>query len=448
MNIVVLGTGYVGLVTGTCLAQLGHQVTCIDQDKTKVASLQNGVCTIFEKGLEEFLKAGLTKDSLRFSSELAGSVESADVIFICVGTPIAADGILPEMNYVDDACRGLAPFLIHNPVVVVKSTVPVGTTDRVRDIIFKVNPAAKFEIASNPEFLREGQAVGDFMMPDRIVIGAASKTAEEKMRAVYRTLVDQGVALVVTTPRSSELIKYTANCYLAMRLTFFNQIADLCEKTGANFDQVAEGCGLDQRIGDHYLSPGPGYGGSCFPKDTQALAMTARKLGSPLSLVESTIAANDARKAGLTKRIENAVGGSLRGLDIAVLGLAFKAGTDDMRDSVALELVPRLQKLGANVKAYDPVCNAVAANIFNGVAFAESAQAAINQADAVVILTEWQEFYGLAPKHLASSMRGKTVVDFRNIFDATEMSLGGLRYFPLGAPMLEPMNCQAGIDAA
>lgn len=448
MNIVVLGTGYVGLVTGTCLAQLGHHVTCIDQDKAKVASLQKGVCTIFEKGLEKFLKAGLAKDNLRFSTEIAGSVESADVIFICVGTPIATDGILPELKYVDDACRGLAPFLIHNPVVVIKSTVPVGTSDRICDIIFKVNPAAKFEIVSNPEFLREGQAVADFMKPDRVVIGVASRNAEEKMRAVYRTHIDQGVTLVVTTPRSSELIKYTANCYLAMRLTFFNQIADLCEKAGANFDQVAEGCGLDQRIGDHYLSPGPGYGGSCFPKDTQALALTARKLGSPLSLVETTIVANDARKAGLTKRIENAVGGSLRGLDIAVLGLAFKAGTDDMRDSVALELVPRLQKLGANVKAYDPVCNAVAANIFNGVAFTESAQAAINQADAVVILTEWQEFYGLAPKHLASKMRGKTVVDFRNIFDANEMSLSGLRYFPLGAPMLEPMNCQAGIDAA
>lgn len=448
MNILVLGTGYVGLVTGTCLAQLGHHVTCVDQDKAKVVSLEKGVCTIFEKDLEEFLAAGIAQGNLAFSSELVGSVENAEVIFICVGTPIAADGISPEMNYVDDACRSLAPFLIHNPVVVVKSTVPVGTSDRAYDIILKANPAAKFEIASNPEFLREGQAVADFMMPDRVVIGVASKSAEEKLRAVYRAHIEQGTDLVVTTPRSSELIKYTANCYLAMRLTFFNQIADLCEKAGANFDQVAEGCGLDKRIGDHYLSPGPGYGGSCFPKDTQALAMTARKLGSPLSLVETTIAANDARKAGLTKRIEKAVGGSLSGLNVTVLGLAFKADTDDMRDSVALELIPQLQKQGAKVTTFDPVCNTMAVNIFSGVAFSESAETAVHQADVVVVVTEWREFSQLVPKHLASVMRGKTVVDFRNLFDAKAMSIAGLRYFPLGAPMIEPSSLEADVNAA
>jgi UDPglucose 6-dehydrogenase len=233
-----------------------------------------------------------------------------------------------------------------------------------------------------------------------------------------------------------------------MRLTFFNQIADLCEKAGANFEEVAEGCGLDQRIGDHYLSPGPGYGGSCFPKDTHALALTAKKLGSPLSLVETTIAANDARKAGLTKRIENAVGGSLSGLTVAVLGLAFKAGTDDMRDSVALELIPQLQKHGAKVKAFDPVCNGLAAKIFTGIVFAENASAAVHHADVVVVVTEWPEFAELAPKHLASAMKGKTVVDFRNVFDAKTMSMAGLRYFPLGAPMMEPMSLEAGVNAA
>jgi UDPglucose 6-dehydrogenase len=448
MKILVLGTGYVGLVSGTCLAQLGHHVTCIDQDKNKVAALQKGVCIIYEKDLEEFLAAGLEKGNLRFASELKGSVEDAEVIFICVGTPIAADGFSPEMNYVEDACRQLAPFLTHNAVVVVKSTVPVGTSDRVREIILATNPAAKFSVASNPEFLREGQAVADFMMPDRVVIGVPNKPAEEKMRAVYRHHIDAGVPLVVTTPRSSELIKYTANCYLAMRLTFFNQIADLCEKSGANFDQVAQGCGLDSRIGDHYLSPGPGYGGSCFPKDTQALASTARKMGSPLSLVEATIAGNDARKAGLIKRIESAVGKPLQGLEVAVLGLAFKAGTDDMRDAVALELIPQLRERGAKIKAFDPVSMTAAAKYFDKSDFVESADAAIAQADVAVVLTEWPDFAAIAPQHLSKSMRGRTVVDFRNIFDAKAMSLAGLHYFPLGAPALDPVDKKVSVDAA
>jgi UDPglucose 6-dehydrogenase len=438
MKIAVLGTGYVGLVTGVCLAQLGHHVTCIDQDASKVAALRQGVCIIFEKGLEELLAKGLAAGNLLFSSALAGSVEDAEVIFICVGTPVSADGATPAMNYIDDACRQLAPLLNHTPVVVIKSTVPVGTSDRVRDIILKANPSAKFDVASNPEFLREGQAVADFMNPDRIILGVASKIAENKMRDVYTKHIGDDVPLLVTTPRSSELIKYASNSYLAMRLTFFNQISDLCETSGADFAEVAAGCGLDARIGGHYLTPGPGYGGSCFPKDTHALAAAARGLGSPVTLIEETIAANDARKAGLVTRIEKAIGGSVSGLTIAVLGLAFKAGTDDLRDSVALELIPELQGRGANVKAYDPASMIEAAKHFKGIGLATSATEALRDADVAVVLTEWQEFAEISPAILSSLMRGKTIVDFRNLFDAEAMSQNGLRYVPLGKPAREP----------
>jgi UDPglucose 6-dehydrogenase len=432
MKIAVLGTGYVGLVTGTCLAQLGHRVICIDQDSGKVAALRQGVCIIFEKGLEELLAAGLANGNLSFSSELNNSVEDAEVIFICVGTPISADGATPAMNYIDEACRQLAPLLSHNPVVVIKSTVPVGTSDRICETIRKTNPAAKFEVASNPEFLREGQAVSDFMMPDRIVLGVASKEAENKMRAVYQTHIGDDVPLLVTTPRSSELIKYASNSYLAMRLTFFNQISDLCETSGADFAEVAAGCGLDGRIGGHYLSPGPGYGGSCFPKDTHALVASARRLGSPVTLIEATIAANDARKASLVNRIEKAVGSSLEGLNVAVLGLAFKAGTDDLRDSVALELVPDLQGRGANVTAFDPASMTEAAKHFKGIGLAKSATEALRNADVAVVLTEWKEFAEISPASISSLMRGHTVVDFRNLFDAQAMTDNGLSYVPLG----------------
>jgi UDPglucose 6-dehydrogenase len=447
MKIAVLGTGYVGLVTGTCLAHLGHHVTCIDQDASKVESLRKGVCIIFEKGLEELLAAGIAKGNLSFSNKLSGSVEDAEVVFICVGTPVSADGATPAMNYIDDACRQLAPLLTRGQVVVVKSTVPVGTSDRVRDTILKTNPAAKFDVASNPEFLREGQAVADFMEPDRIVLGVVSKHAEVRMREVYAKHIADDVSLLVTTPRSSELIKYASNSYLAMRLTFFNQIADLCEASGADFAQVAAGCGLDARIGGHYLSPGPGYGGSCFPKDTHALAASARAMKSPVTLIEATIAANDARKAGLIGRIEKALGSPVKGLNVAVLGLAFKAGTDDLRDSVALELIPELQGRGANVIAYDPASMSEAQKHFKGIGLAKSSTEALRNADVAVVLTEWKEFAEIPPASIASLMRGQTVVDFRNLFDADAMSQNGLRYVPLGKPPRAPAPKQAKVNA-
>lgn len=439
LNIVVLGTGYVGLVTGTCLAQLGHQVICIDPDSRKIDALQKGNCIIFEKDLDTLLADGLSAGNLSFSNKLSNHINNADIVFICVGTPTASDGFSPKMNYVEDASRQIAPFLYNNCLVVVKSTVPVGTSDGVRDIICKTNPAAKFEVASNPEFLREGQAVADFMKPDRLVIGVPSALAELKLRAVYQKHIEDGTPLVVTNPRSSELIKYAANSFLAMRLTFFNQISDLCEASGADFAQVAAGCGLDKRIGGHYLTPGPGYGGSCFPKDTQALASTARRLKSPVTLVEATIEANFARKAGLVKRIEKAAGGSLKGVNVAVLGLAFKAGTDDLRDSVALEIIPELREKGASVAAYDPACMTEAAKIFTGVQLAATARDALKNADLAVVLTEWPEFSSLPPSSFLGLMRGQTIVDFRNLFDAETMRQGGLRYVPLGAPPLEPV---------
>jgi UDPglucose 6-dehydrogenase len=432
MRIAMIGAGYVGLVSGACLSEFGHDVVCVDKDAAKVKSLRQGTIPIFEPGLDEVVAANVKAGRLTFESDLATAVAGAGAVFIAVGTPSRRGDGHADLSYVFAAAEEIAAALTGYAVVVTKSTVPVGTSRQVEAIIRKMRPTADFDMASNPEFLREGSAIGDFRRPDRVVVGCDTEKARDVMREVYRPLYLGETPILFTSRESSELIKYAANAFLATKITFINEIANLCEKVGADVGDVARGMGLDGRIGSKFLHTGPGFGGSCFPKDTLALVQTAREFGAPNRIVEAVIAVNDERKTLMAQKIEAAFGG-VKGKTVAVLGLTFKPNTDDMRDAASLVIVPALQAAGAHIRAYDPEGATEAAKHLN-VEMCENAYDAITGADGVVILTEWNEFRALDLAKLKAGLKNPLMVDLRNIYRTAHMVQAGFRYVSLGRP--------------
>jgi UDPglucose 6-dehydrogenase len=439
MRIAMLGAGYVGLVSGACFAEFGVEVCLVDTDAAKVAGLREGRIPIYEPGLDRLVEDNAREGRLRFTTDLAEAMEGADAVFLAVGTPSRRGDGHADLTYVYEAAEQVARAAAGPLVLVTKSTVPVGTGRRVREIVRAARPDLAIEVASNPEFLREGSAIGDFMRPDRVVVGTEAGPGGERARTVlgrlYRPLYLFETPIVATSIETAELIKYAANAFLAMKVTFINEMADLCERVGADVHDVARGMGLDGRIGRKFLHPGPGYGGSCFPKDTLALATTAQDFGSPLRLVETTIAVNEARKLAMADRVAAACGGSVAGKTIAVLGLTFKPETDDMREAPSLAILPRLAAAGAAIRAFDPAGVAYARQLLPAaVEYADSALEAARGADALVLLTEWNEFRAIAPERLRAAMRGDVVLDLRNVWDPDAMRAAGFRYTSIGRP--------------
>jgi UDPglucose 6-dehydrogenase len=432
MKIAVVGTGYVGLVSGVGFAELGHEVICVDNNAEKIKRLEKGEVPIYEPGLEPLLKANEKAGRIRFTGDLAQAVRASEAVFIAVGTPTLPSG-QPDIRYVEEVASAVAPLLDQPRLVVNKSTVPVGMGKKVAEIILKANPKAKFEVASNPEFLREGSAVQDFLQPHRVVVGTETARAKELMEAIYKPLAARGAAVVYTDIETAEMIKYAANCFLATKIAFINEVADLCEKVGADIQGVAHGIGLDPRIGKEFLQTGPGYGGSCFPKDTVALSNIARGYGTALPVLEATIESNRTRKLRMADRIISACGGSLQGKTIAILGLAFKANTDDLRDSVSLVIIPELLKAGASIRAYDPQGMHEAKKLLpGGIHWSRDGYDCIGGADAAVILTEWQEFRDLDLARVKASLVTPLLIDMRNLWDVKTPKSAGLRYISLG----------------
>ncbi len=434
MRVAMIGTGYVGLVSGACFADFGHVVTCVDKDAGKIERLNRGESPIFEPGLDHLLTENSKAGRLFFTTDAAEAVAGADAVFICVGTPSKEDDGHADLSYVYAAAEEIAGYLEGFTVVVDKSTVPVGTGDEVEAIIRKAAPDAEFAVASNPEFLREGAAIDDFKRPDRIVVGTDDPRAEKVMRDLYRPLTVNDTPIVFTSRRTSELIKYAANAFLVMKITFINEIADLCEKVGGDVQAVARGIGLDSRIGPKFLNAGPGYGGSCFPKDTLALVRTASDHGTSMRVVQTTIEVNEARKKTMAARIIAALGGDVAGKTIGVLGLTFKPNTDDMRYAPSLDIIPALQAMGAKVQAYDPEGMDEAVHFLPGVELKGGAYAAAEHADAVVVLTEWDQFLGLDLDRLKLLMRQPIVVDLRNVWRPEDMRARGFTYSSVGRP--------------
>ena len=435
MNIVVVGTGYVGLVSGACFSEFGFAVTCVDKDSDKITSLEQGEIPIYEPGLDDFVKRNSAAGRLRFTTELGPAVGAADAVFIAVGTPTRRGDGHADLSFVFSAAEEVAAHLSGYTVVVTKSTVPVGTGQQVEQVIRKANPDADFDIASNPEFLREGSAISDFMRPDRVVVGVQTERAKEVIRQLYRPLYLIEKPVLFTGLETAELIKYAANAFLAVKISYINQMADLCEKVGANVHDVAKGMGLDNRIGAKFLHPGPGYGGSCFPKDTLALVKTAESVDSPVSIVAEVVAYNKARKLEMSKRVISAFSGDVKGRRLSVLGLAFKPETDDMRESPAIELIKELMAEGAVITAYDPVAMDEARQIFTEhIHYADSAQACLDGADGAIVVTEWNEFRALTPQLFADLMTGNILVDLRNIYEPEQMKAVGLNYRSIGRP--------------
>lgn len=433
MNITVIGTGYVGLVSGTCFSEFGFNVTCIDKDEDKIAKLKRGEIPIYEPGLDDMVAKNMSAGRLTFSTTLAQSVAEADAVFIAVGTPERRGNGHADLSYVYAAAAEIAPFLASYTVVVTKSTVPVGTGREVERILKQSNPDADVDVTSNPEFLREGSAISDFMRPDRVIVGAETDRAREVMRTLYRPLFLLETPILFTNLETSELIKYAANAFLAVKISFINQMADLCENLGADVHDVAKGMGLDKRIGSKFLHPGPGYGGSCFPKDTQALVRTAEQADASVTIVEDVVRYNKQRKIAMADRIISAAGGKIKDMQIAILGLAFKPETDDMRESPSLDIIPILIEYEAKIKAYDPAAMDQAKPLLpDAVTYCDDAMTAIKDADIVVILTEWNEFRAISAERLATTMAGDIVVDLRNIFDPATMAANQLRLFNIG----------------
>jgi UDPglucose 6-dehydrogenase len=433
LKIAMIGGGYVGLVSGACFAALGTRVAVVEADQGRLASLREGRMPIYEPGLAELVAEGVEKGTLSFGDDLRAAVEGAEAVFIAVGTPTRRGDGHADLTYVYAAAEQVARCLTGYAVVVTKSTVPVGTGRRIAQIIRHVSPALEVDVASNPEFLREGSAIRDFMEPDRVVVGCTSERARGVLERLYAPLASGPEKLICTGVETAELIKYAANSFLAMKVTFINEMADLCERLGANVKEVSHAIGLDARIGPRFLQPGPGFGGSCFPKDTLALVRIAQEASAPSRLIEAVVAVNDARKAGMSARVIAACGGDVRGKAIAVLGLTFKPDTDDMRDSPSLPIVARLVEDGAKVRAYDPQGMEAARPLLpGGTEYAASAEAALDGADAAVVVTEWGEFRALAPAALRRLMAGDVVVDLRNVFDAAAMQAAGFRYHGIG----------------
>lgn len=434
MKIVMLGAGYVGLVSGACFAEFGVNVTCVDPDDGKIARLHDGIIPIYEPGLDDLVAKNVSSGRLNFTTSLSKCEPKVDAVFIAVGTPTRRGDGHADLTYVYQAARDIAAYLTsdHFTVVVTKSTVPIGTGREVERIIREANPTARFAVASNPEFLREGSAIGDFMRPDRVVFGTNSEEAATVMRELYRPLYLLETPIVQTTLESSELTKYAGNAFLATKITFINEMADLCEKVGANVQDVARGIGLDGRIGKKFLHAGPGYGGSCFPKDTLALVKTAQQVGSPVRIVEAVVDINNKRKQGMASRVIAAAGGDIKGKVVAVLGVSFKPNTDDMRDSVALDVIPALQAAGATVQAFDPVAMEEAGKLLPNVTWVKETYAALQGACVAVILTEWNEFRSLDFDRAKQIMAAPILVDLRNIYKPEEMAKTGFAYASIG----------------
>jgi UDPglucose 6-dehydrogenase len=434
MRIAMIGSGYVGLVSGACFAQFGHDVACIDKEPDKIARLRRGEIPIYEPGLDRLVADNVRAGRLEFGSNLSDAVAKADAVFIAVGTPTRRGDGHADLGYVYAAAAEIAKAITRYTVVVTKSTVPVGTGREVARIIRETQPAAEFDVASNPEFLREGAAIEDFMKPDRVVIGVESQRARDVMAAIYRPLNLIQTPMVFTNIETAEVTKYAGNAFLATKITFINEIADLCEKVGADVHDVARGIGLDGRIGRKFLHPGPGFGGSCFPKDTLALAYTAREVNAPQTIVEQVIAVNNARKKKMSRKVIDFCGGSVAGLTVGVLGLTFKPNTDDMRDAPSLDIVPALQAAGAKIVAFDPEGMKEAGQLLSGVTFVKTAYDAAAHADVLVVITEWHEFRGLDPRRIKEAMRQPRIVDLRNIFNPEEMRSLGFTYEGVGRP--------------
>jgi UDPglucose 6-dehydrogenase len=451
MRIAVIGTGYVGLVSGACFSEFGVDVVCVDKDAGKIAKLDRGEMPIYEPGLDQLVANNVKAGRLSFSTSLAPAVKDAEAVFIAVGTPSRRGDGHADLSYVFAAAEEIASAINGYTVVVTKSTVPVGTGRQVADTILKARPdlvlGTDFDVVSNPEFLREGSAIGDFMRPDRVVIGAmpGADRARAIMRDLYRPLYLSETPVVMTGLETSELTKYAANSFLAAKITFINEIADLCEAVGADVQDVAKGIGLDGRIGKKFLHAGAGYGGSCFPKDCLALVKTARDAERPITLIETVVAVNDARKRAMAGRIEAALGGSVDGKVIAVLGLTFKPNTDDMRDAPSLDIIPALVAKGAVIRAFDPEGVHEAKKLLTGIEYVEDSYTALEGADALVIITEWNEFRALDWARVAREMKGRIVVDLRNIYQPSQVSAAGFVYHSIGRATAFPAIAGGGI---
>lgn len=432
MKIAMIGSGYVGLVSGACFADFGHEVICVDKDEGKIARLNANIMPIYEPGLDTLVKTNVDAGRLSFSTDVMQSVKGCGAIFIAVGTPSRRGDGHADLSYVYAAAEELARAIDPGTVVVTKSTVPVGTGDEVERIIRETSPDLEFSVVSNPEFLREGAAIGDFKRPDRIVVGSDVEWARDVMRAIYRPLFLNESPLLFTSRRSSELIKYAANAFLATKITFINEMADLCEKLGANVQDVSRGIGLDNRIGPKFLHAGPGYGGSCFPKDTLALLKTAQDNETPVRVVEAVVQANDLRKRAMGRKIINALGGDVRGMKIGLLGLTFKPNTDDMRDAPSIAIVQTLLDAGAIVHAHDPEGMEEAAKILPDVVMTDSAYSAAQDAHAVALVTEWDAYRALDLQKLHATMAGDVLVDLRNIYRPEEAQAAGFNYVSVG----------------
>lgn len=443
MRIAMIGAGYVGLVSAACFSEFGVDVVCVDNDAGKIERLWRGEIPIYEPGLDALVASNTAAGRLKFSTDLPSAVAGADAVFIAVGTPSRRGDGHADLSFVYAAAEEVAKAIRRYCVVVTKSTVPVGTGDELERILRARLPEGDFDVVSNPEFLREGSAINDFMRPDRIIIGTESPRAREVMRQLYRVLYLIETPIVFTSRRTAEVIKYAANAYLAMKITYINEIADLCEHLSADVHDVARGIGLDGRIGRKFLHPGPGYGGSCFPKDTLALARTAEQAGAPLRLVESVIAINDRRKQRMAERIVASCGGSVEGRTVAVLGLTFKPNTDDMRDAPSLVIIPALLRAGAQVRAFDPEGMAEARKLLDGVTWCSSAYEALENADVVAVLTEWNEFRALDLARLKALMRTPIVCDLRNIYNPDQMAAAGFVYLSIGRPPVHPATASA-----
>jgi UDPglucose 6-dehydrogenase len=432
MKVAMIGTGYVGLVSGACFADFGHTVTCIDKDAGKIERLKAGGIPIYEPGLDVLVAQNVKAGRLFFDTDATKAVREADAVFIAVGTPSRRGDGHADLSYVYAAAEEVAGLVEGFTVIVTKSTVPVGTGDEIEAIMKRVRPDADVAVVSNPEFLREGAAIEDFKRPDRVVVGTDDERARELMRELYRPLYLNETPIVFTSRRTSELIKYAGNGFLAMKITFINEIAELCEAVGADVQHVAKGIGLDNRIGGKFLHAGPGYGGSCFPKDTLALVRTARDAGAPVELIETTVKVNDARKAAMAKKVAKAVGGDLSGKRIGVLGLTFKPNTDDMRDAPSLAIIPALQAAGATVQAFDPEGMGEARHMLKDVDFKDDPYAVAETADALVIITEWDQFRALDLDRIKLLMKAPVLVDLRNIYKPADIRARGFDYSSVG----------------
>ena len=434
MQVAMIGTGYVGLVSGTCFSEFGVDVTCVDKIEEKISGLRAGRIPIFEPGLQDLIAANVKARRLKFSTDLQAAVAAADAVFIAVGTPSRRGDGHADLSYIYDAAREVADSLEGYTVIVTKSTVPVGTGTEVEHLIRERRPGADFDVSSNPEFLREGAAINDFMRPDRVVVGVETERAKKVLREIYRPLFLNETPVLFTTRETAELIKYAANAFLATKISFINEMADLCEKVGADVQVLARGIGLDGRIGAKFLHAGPGYGGSCFPKDTLALTRLAVDVGAATKIVETVVAVNDARRKSMAQKITDACGGSVEGKTIAVLGLTFKPNTDDIREAPSIEIIETLQRAGAIVRAYDPQGMKEAKGLLPNVVWCNDPYEAMEQADALTIVTEWNAFRSLDLERAKSLLKRPVVVDLRNIYDPAEMQDAGFDYHSVGRP--------------